>query len=189
MTRLAKRGNAPDLDLQSWMMMLRNAHEVRPPRATLTPQGVASPIRPLRRKRVDIVFGCEGNAAACTGDGWSKPEDGFTWSIEDRSALIIGRLEAADSYRLQMNVGPFVAPPAVMAQTMSVAVNGTLVHTFDPVPRGEVECSVPGRLISGHDTTEMILGHPAAISPKDALGHKDDRRLAVAFHRLSVICN
>lgn len=129
------------------------------------------------------------DSAACIGVGWSNPEDGFTWSIENRSALIIGKPEEADRYRLEMNVTPFVAPPAVTAQTMGVTVNGTLVHTFEPLPRGEIECSIPGYLISGHEMIEIIPDHPAAISPKAALGQKDDRRLAVSFRRLSLICD
>jgi hypothetical protein len=43
--------------------------------------------------------------------------------------------------------------------------------------------------VSGHEMIEIILDHPAAISPKAALGQKDDRRLAVSFRRLSLICD
>jgi hypothetical protein len=188
-TRLARRDNAPDLDLQSWMAMLRNAHAVRPIRAVLPPEAAAIPVRRSLPRRIDTVFGRDGNAAACLGYGWSGPEDGYTWSIEDRSVLTIGKPDAAERYRLEMEVVPFVAPPAVAAQTMSVTVNGELVHTFDPLPRGTVECSVPGRLLCGRDTIEIILGHPAAISPRVAAGENDDRRLAVAFSRASLICN
>jgi hypothetical protein len=188
-TRLARRDNAPDLDLQSWMAMLRNAHAVRPIRAAVPPEAAAIPVRRAPPRRIDTVFGRDGNAAACVGYGWSGPEDGYTWSIEDRSVLTIGKPDAAERYRLEMEVVPFVAPPAVAAQTMSVTVNGELVHTFDPLPRGKVECSVPGRLLCGRDTIEIILGHPAAISPRVAAGENDDRRLAVAFYRASLICN
>lgn len=117
---------------------------------------------------------------------WSDPEDGFTWSIEERSPLIIGKLEAAESYRLEMDVAPFVAPPAVTAQTMSITVNSALVCVFDPLPRGEVLVSIPGHLVADHDTIDIILDHPAAASPKSALRQNDDRRLAVSFRRLSL---
>jgi hypothetical protein len=188
-TRLARRGNAPDLDLQSWMTMLRKAHAVRPAHPNLRPEAAATPIRRVLPRRADIVFGQAGNAAACVGDGWSGHEDGYTWSIEDRSVLTLGLLAPADRYRLQMDVVPFIAPPAVTAQTMSVTVNGALVHRFDPLPRGEVECAVPGRLLTGRDTIAIILDHPAAISPRAAAGENDDRRLAVAFYRLTLICD
>jgi hypothetical protein len=188
-TRLARRDNAPDLDLKSWMTMLRNAYAVRPIRDGVPPEAAAIPVRRSLPRRIDTVFGRDGNAAACLGYGWSGPEDGYTWSIEDRSVLTIGKPDAAERYRLEMEVAPFVAPPAVAAQTMSVTVNGELVHTFDPLPHGKVECSVPGRLLCARDTIEIILGHPAATSPRVAAGENDDRRLAVAFYRASLICN
>jgi len=88
-----------------------------------------------------------------------------------------------------MEVVPFVSPPALMAQPMAVTVNGKPVHTFDPLPRGKAECTIPGRLLDGDDRVEIILDHPAATSPRAAAGQNDDRRLAVAFYRLSLICN
>jgi hypothetical protein len=186
-TRLALRDNAPDFDLPSWMTMLRNAHAMRPaatPReASTTPMLAPSPAR------IDTVFGKDGNAAASLGPGWSGPENGYTWSIDDRSVLTIAKPAAAKSYRLEMEVVPFASPPALMAQSMAVTVNGEPVHTFDPLPRGKAECTIPGRLLDGDDRVEIILDHPAATSPRAAAGQNDDRRLAVAFYRLSLICN
>ncbi|WP_158922447.1 hypothetical protein [Acidisphaera sp. S103] len=180
-TRLARRDNAPDFDLPSWLTMLREAHAIRstvPAEATTA----ASPPR-----RIDTVFGHEGNAAACQGDGWSGPENGFTWSIDQRSVLTMAKPAAAHSYRLEMEVVPFVASPALAAQPLGVTVNGQLIHTFDPLPRGKVDCAVPAHLLHGRDRVEIVLDHPAATSPRAATGQNDDRRLAVAFYRISLI--
>ncbi len=187
-TRLARRGNVPDLDLQSWLTMLRNALAIRPassdgPRATTPTLLELAPPR-----RIDIVFGQDGNALACLGPGWSGSEDGFTWSIDNRSVLTIARPAAAESYRLEMQVVPFVAPPVLLAQTLGVTMNGELVHMFDPLPRGMVGCTVPGRVLNGRDMIEIVLDHPAATSPRTAAGQNDDRRLAAAFYRLSLMC-
>jgi hypothetical protein len=188
-TRLARRDNAPDFDLPSWLSMLRNAQAIRPVRAAVPPGIVAIPMVPLPPRRVDTVFGRQGNAAACVGPGWSGPEDGYTWSIDDRSVLSIAAPGKAGGYRLEMEVVPFIAPPALTAQTMAVTVNGELVHTFDPLPRGKIECAIPGHLLDGSETIEIVLDHPAAVSPRVAAGQNDDRRLAVAFYRVSLICN
>jgi hypothetical protein len=188
-SRLARRDNAPDFDLPSWLTMLRNAHATRLASPVVPPEPAAIPAPALPQRRVDTVFGKEGNATACLGSGWSGPEDGFTWSIDDRSVLTIGTPGAADSYRLEMDVVPFVSPPALSAQTLGVTINGALVHTFDPLPRGEVGCTIPGHLLQDRDTVEIVLDHPGAISPRAAAGQNDDRRLAVAFYRLSLICN
>ncbi|MGD0107005.1 MAG: hypothetical protein ABSC06_23645 [Rhodopila sp.] len=181
-TRLAPRNDAHDLDLPSWLTMLRAAHDARSA-CPCEPNESALP------RRIDAVFGRDGNAAALTGFGWSAPENGFTWSIEDRSALTIARPGVAETYVLEMDVVPFVAPPAVTGQKLGVTVNGELIHTFDPLPRGTVTCTVPGRLLDGQDTIRILLDHPASASPRSVRGQNDDRRLAAAFYRLSLICN
>ena len=85
-----------------------------------------------------------------------------------------------------MNVVPYVAPPALPAQIMRVEVSGELVHTFDPLPRGEVGCTIPGRLVGDRTMIEIVFAHPTAASPLEVAGGNDGRRLAVAFNRLSL---
>ena len=62
--RLATRRNVPDLDLPSWLTVLRKAHAMRP-MASLTQNGLAPKL--VRRaspppSRTDTVFGKDGNA-------------------------------------------------------------------------------------------------------------------------------
>jgi hypothetical protein len=183
-TRLAGRETVPDLDLRSWIGMLRKAYAVRPVpcRKTSEPPPATAP------RRTDIRFGKDGNSIAAAGEGWSGREDGFTWAIDSRSLLTIANPGPAEHYLLEMHVVPFVAPPAIMAQTMGVTVNGELIHTFDPLPRGKVSCTVPGRLLEGRDMIEIVLDHPGAASPRAVIGQNDDRRLAAAFSSLSLVC-
>jgi hypothetical protein len=199
--RLAPRDNAPDLDLRSWILMLRQAHFIHANRQAVhqagpeggpegghggKPPAIVAAAMPTGR--TDIVFGRDGNAAGCLGDGWSGAESGYTWSIDDSSVLIIASPGRAESYCLEMEVVPYVAAPAVSAQTMDVLVNGQLIQSYGELPRGQVRCAVPGRLLQENGPVEIVLHHPAAISPRNAAGENDDRRLAVAFYRLSLIC-
>lgn len=212
-SRLALRENQPDLDLRSWLTMLRAAHAARghaarghAARGDASRDAARRQALPVARsgvpeissgvmqgaelpRRTDVVFGRGGNARALTGDGWSMPEDGYTWAIEDRSTLTIAKPAVAARYRLEMEVVPFVAPPALAAQTLGISVNGETIHTFDPLPRGPVGCAVPGRLLERQDTIQIALEHPAAASPRMVAGENDDRRLAVAFYRVSLICD
>jgi hypothetical protein len=87
-----------------------------------------------------------------------------------------------------MDVVPYVAAPAVAAQPMDVLVNGQRIQSYDQLPRGNVRCVIPGHVLTGQGPVEIVLHHPAAISPRIAAGENDDRRLAVAFYRLSLIC-
>src|SRR4051794_4055222 len=74
--------------------------------------------------RTNMVFGKEGNAAGGVGYGWSRPEDGYTWSIGERSLLTIDSPGAADEYWLEMEVIPYVAPPVVKSQSLRVLIGG-----------------------------------------------------------------
>jgi hypothetical protein len=190
-TRLSPRENAPDLDLGSWLAMLRNAYGVRLAGFAVAGQrAVHPPASPVQtRTRIDTVFGKDGNASGLVGVGWSAPESGFTWSIEDRSVITIAKPAVAETYRLEMDVVPFVAPPTVAGQTLGVTVNGELIQTFDPLPRGKVQCTVPGHVVGLRDTIEIVLDHPKAAQPSVVTGQNDKRRLAVAFYSLSLICN
>jgi hypothetical protein len=185
-TRLAPRGNVPELDVRSWLAMLRNAHALRPARDEAVPPQAVPPGKRIVRHPSEIVFGRDGNASGYTHYGWSGMEEGYTWSIDDRSAIDVPTPDVADSYWLDMTVVPYVAPPALPAQILRVVVNGELVHTFDPLPRGTVGCGIPGRLVGEKDVIEIVFDHPNAASPQEVDGGNDGRRLAVLFHRLSV---
>ena len=187
--RLAERHNVPNLDVESWMTVIRRAWALWPERhaaASSEPIVAVPPSSP--RGRVDVAFGADGNAEPSMGFGWSKPENGFTWSIEDRSLLTIDAPPEASDYWLEMDVIPYMAPPSVPLQILSVSVNGTPVHRFEPLTRGTVGCAVPGALVHGRDTVEILFEHPLAASPRDVAGENDERRLAIAFRTLSLVC-
>jgi hypothetical protein len=166
--------------------MLRKAYSLRPAGSRTPRRSAVAEQTDRSPDRIDVVFGADGNSSALTGYGWSVPEDGFTWAIDDRSLLTLPLPGTADMYRLEMDIIPYVAPPVLLAQTMRVVINGELVHTFDPLPRGTVACEIPGHKLSRHDTIELVLDHPTAASPSAVAGENDGRRLGVAFYRLSL---
>ncbi len=186
--RLAARENVPDFDFTPWMTVLRRAWTLCPARhaTTAVTEIPHSPEDPAA-SRIDLVFGRDGNAGNHAGFGWSAPEDGFMWSIDDRSHLVFDAPAGASDYWLEMDVVPFVAPPAVPQQTLAVTINGTQVHRFVPLERGVVGCTVPGHLIRGQPKVDILLEHPHAASPSQVSGEQDDRRLAIAFLRLSLV--
>ena len=73
-------------------------------------------------------------------------------------------------------------------QRLDILVDGTFVHSFDPTPRGEIGCTIPGRLLAGQTEVRIVFGHPHAASPMLISGQRDDRRLSVSFARVSLIC-
>jgi hypothetical protein len=172
------REQVPDLDLASWLTVLRKAYALS--------QGVDLEVSQTPLPQTELTFGKDGNSAGCVGFGWSAPEDGYTWAIGERSLLTIRNPGPAEEFLLEFDAVPFVAPPAVPAQSLAVTVNGQKVHTFDPLARGRVGCSVPGQHLNGLDTVVIVLDHPKAAVPRQVNGEDDDRRLAVAFRSLSL---
>jgi hypothetical protein len=184
--RLAARETVPDLDLDSWLTVLRGAWRIA--QAVGAPHPVPTAGRLRSHARTELIFGAEGNASVFQGYGWSGAEAGYTWSIGERSLLTIPSPGGATDYWLEMDVAPYVCPPLLCSQRLDVNVSGTHVHSFDPLPRGLVGCVVPGHLIAGRETVEIVLGHPHAASPMLVAGQGDDRRLGVSFSRLALVC-
>lgn len=179
--RLATRDNVPDLDYASWMTVLRKAY-------TIWQSGQPLPEQSVPVSCTEIAFGQEGNAIRSLGYGWSGPEAGYTWAVGERSQLILDNPGPADEYWLEMDVLPFVAPPLLPHQRLDVIVGGTLVCSFDPLPRGVVTCAIPGDLVGRDSKLEIVLNHPCAASPMLVTGQGDDRRLAVSFRRIRLSC-
>jgi hypothetical protein len=183
--RLALRENAPDFDLPSWLTVLRRAWSLS--RAMIAPSAAAAVPAPRPPVRTEVTFGVAGNGAKHCGVGWSGLEDGFTWSVDDVSVVTLDASPDAQDYWLEMDVIPYVFGTSLPAQSLAVTVNGTHVHTFDPLTRGLVGCSVPGLLVRNRDKVEILLEHPRAARPHDLAGENDTRRLAVAFRSLSLV--
>jgi hypothetical protein len=177
--RLAPRDDVPNLDLESWLAVLRRAYE-----QSLQPRPGAFP----RLARTELNFGLDGNAARSLGYGWSGPEPGYQWSVDDKSLLTLASPGHADEYWLEMEVKPFVSPPSVPHQRLDVRIGETLVKRFDSLPRGRVGCVVPGHLVAGAANVDIVLEHPDAASPALVTGGRDDRRLAICFQRLALVC-
>ena len=182
--RLANRKDVPDLDAASWLAMLHRAHAIS---AGAIEQRLIRPDS-NRMRRTDLVFGREGNAGSALGPGWSGPEAGYTWAIGERSTLRLETPGEADEYWLEMAVTPYVAPPLIPRQRLDILIDGNWVHSFAELPRGEVGCVIPGHLVAGRPVVTITVGHPHAASPMLVQGHRDDRRLGAAFHRLALVC-
>ncbi len=183
---LAPREDVPRLDMASWLGVLRRAHALSllPGDARMAAARAAA----ARLGRTHLTFGLGGNAAELLGYGWSGPEEGYQWSIGERSLLTMANPGRGEDYWLEMQVTPYVVSPVVPVQRLDVLVNGTLVKRFDPVARGTIGCVVPGHLVGDRENVEIVLDHPNAASPMAAEGMGDDRLLALSFVSLTLIC-
>ena len=188
---LAPREDAPNIDHESWLRVCREAHALWRPAAVTdsmpVSMGAAAAAAPTSSAIwIEALFGADGNGPENTGSGWSAPENGFTWAIDDRSVLVFDAPAPAEHFVLDINVIPYQAPPRLPDQRLSISVNGQLVHEFAALPRGTVSCRIPGGLLRGRDKVEIVFEHPDAARPCDIAGEDDQRRLAVAFCSLTL---
>ncbi len=178
--RLAPRELVPSLDLPSWLTMMRAACAMRPATAT---SGATAPPPP---RRIDLVFGDNGNARAYTVSGWSPSEADGTWAVDTSSHLRLPMPAPATQYRLNIDAIPFVCPPALPGQRAAIAVNDETVRTFESFPAGRVTTFIPGHLIQGRDAVDIVIAHPDATPPSEVAGQNDTRRLSLLFRHLSL---
>lgn len=184
--RLAPRSQVPELDYGSWMTVLRRSHGLwRRGLGNVLAGGGGRAAPPC----TELTFGLEGNAAPALGHGWSGPEPGYAWSVGERSLVTLPLPAGAEEYWLEMDVIPFVAPPLLPRQRLDVIVEGVIIASFDPLPRGVVTGVIPGALARGRNAVEIVLNHPDAASPMLVAGGADDRRLAVSFRRISLFAS
>jgi hypothetical protein len=184
--RLADRETVPDLDLASWLGTLRRAYAMWRARPATGSSEATAPENVPPAASIEIVFGLAGNALSFARHGWSPAEDHHMFAIDDHSLLTFAPPADAPEYRLEMDIAPFLAPPTLTSQRLEVTVNGELVLTLDDVQSDVVNCSVPRRLVHGHDQVDILLTHPQATRPLDVGLGTDTRRLAVMFRRLTL---
>lgn len=184
--RLAPRDSVPDLDLESWLAVLRRAHRIVTEIGST--RALPSVGRYIQSPRTEVLFGKEGNAEQWQGYGWSGSEAGYTWAVGESSLLTLENPGDSADYWLEMDVIPFIRPPLLPSQCLDIVVNDTLVHSFDPVVRGEIGCVIPGKLIAGRKTVDIVFSHPRAASPMLVANEGDDRRLGISFARVALVC-
>jgi len=131
----------------------------------------------------EIVFGIGGNAQAFQGEGWSHPEDGFTWSLGRRSVLRITPQPGEGQLLLELLLKPMRHEPYIGSQRVGVSVNGTKladVAAYD-------DCALGFRLppaLSNGGPLEITLDLPDAVVPLELRISRDDRLLGVRMREV-----
>src|SRR5579862_9027513 len=74
-----------------------------------------------------INFGANGNSLGFLGGGWARAEDRFTWAVGQESHLLLPGGPEKCELVLTMDVIPFVHPPDLRAQRITVLVDRTTI--------------------------------------------------------------
>jgi hypothetical protein len=133
-----------------------------------------------------VDFGVAGNGADYRRTGWADPEPWHTWTIGAESRLELPRPAMPGTYRLVLDLGPFVWKQKLPVQRLSILVNDCEVGTFFVREVTRIECPVPWNAIGQTSRVAVTFRHRDAARPRDVSGAPDDREIALAFRRLSL---
>ncbi len=136
-----------------------------------------------------IRFGLYGDSKYFEENGWSKPEEGYTWTEGDQAALRIPiGPTAAEELILRVRLFTLVKPGILDSRTVGIVING--------VPAGEWRLTasdyqdqkvrIPRKMFEGTSCLSIVFITRDAVSPKSLGVGNDARRLGVALTALRI---
>jgi hypothetical protein len=138
--------------------------------------------------QTDIEFGLRGNAQAYQGDGWSQPEDGFTWTNAKSASLTIPVDKPKSPVVLKAVLRAFLVEGKVDKQVVHVLVNGQEAGIWEIAEPGfgEWKLIIPESLFSESDSMALTFRIPGAISPAQLSLSSDRRPLGIAVRAIQL---
>jgi hypothetical protein len=134
-----------------------------------------------------IRFGEGGDAAQFQRGLFSAPEGRFTWSMGPSCRVIVpGFMAPATDLWLEVKGVGFTARPHLVSRTLGVAVNGTMIATYDIDELTHIYVPVPAALLAARRDLELEFLHPMCPSPLSMGISADTRPLGFQFETLSL---
>jgi SAM-dependent methyltransferase len=136
---------------------------------------------------VTLNFGIGGNARPYLGAGWSHDEGAIVWAIGPESQLSIARPTDLTSYLMELRLWPYICPPKIAAQRLTIEVNGHELGSHILVGSSVVRSTIPESIVTASDRLNIVFRHPDGAKPSDLVRHSTDNRpLALAFQQCSL---
>jgi hypothetical protein len=136
---------------------------------------------------ISIEFSASGNSGSYCSTGWSAPEEGWQWAIGPEARMLAPRPDRPGNYLLTVKLRPFLAPPHLSRQRLTIEVNGAPLASFEannPEPTVR-SCLIPSGIIARGRELTITFRTPDAARPAD-FGLSDTRQLSFAFHTLTL---
>ncbi len=110
-------------------------------------------------------------------DGWSHPEDGFTWATgrQARFVLDVGGTAPEGCLLLELDLNPFAVPGSANGQRLTVTAGGAVLAQERIVGEGTVAYELPRDAWPADGWLVVSLAMPDAHRPVD-VGFGTDRR-------------
>jgi hypothetical protein len=132
-----------------------------------------------------IDFRDSGGADRHLLHGWCGQEPTHIWSQGRNGAVFLDVPEAPHGYVLEIDWYPFLVPPLLDAQPVTVSVNGAPVFSGD-IRADEVSAFFCPRPPDGDRRLVVAFSYANAARPLD-FGAADYRKLAMAFRRIRLL--
>lgn len=132
-----------------------------------------------------LEFGHTGNAGSFQAAGWSRGEQGYTWTNAATAELLLPRPEVPGRYLVRAHVAPFLAAGRITSQRVAVAINGIALGEVTIAGPVVVDCDAGWETLSREDAIRIGFTLPDAARPSEVAGHPNDTRLlGLSFQRL-----
>ena len=116
-----------------------------------------------------LTFGRSGTARPYLREGWGEPEETSCWMIGHRAGIGMELDPVAVPSRIRIIVYPYLCPPDLGRQSLTLAVNGTPLSpqeiSVTHAEATELSWELPSDLLRRSRILPLILSSPNAIAP------------------------
>ena len=132
-----------------------------------------------------VAFRRGGAGEACLREGWSRPEDAFTWSDGLRSALELRVPDAPGDLYLELSLGAFTCKPDHPRQRLTITIEDRAL--FSGTVEGDtcIGFLLPRASWAADRPLHISMDHPDAVAPQSLGLGGDYRRLACALRQIA----
>jgi len=165
-------------------------HRPAEPMDWTTIHALAEPTTPLSRPwppgGAHWSFGSKGTGQGLLTQGWSKPEDDFTWSDGSVAVLTLPeRLVSEEVWEVRITTAAFAEDGA--DQGVTILAGGEEVARLRVRRASETHAFLIPAEVTQRGLSALTLELPDAVSPLDRGLGEDRRRLGLQLHRLSLV--
>jgi hypothetical protein len=142
--------------------------------------------RPMK-PALKFEFGIGQVGMGQLGTGWSRPEQGFVWSVARQCELTLPPLPGLGLRRVWLAATPLLHPDQLPAQLVTVLVNGAEIGTVAMRGPAVLAFDLPASAVSAGGPIAVTLLLPNATKPSDLGPSVDERQLGISLRWLTVL--